>query len=277
MNCEEYTDLFSGHLDGQNSQAEEQALQAHLDVCPRCRALLNELEQTDRLVAEVPAPPENLTAAIMTKVRVKKRRKKPLYRYFLPAATLASAAILALAVFGAMNLPVFAAKSADDPGTNEAYGDFDADIAGIEFSQCSPGEDEESKDLTSESLKLSSANESSQSRMDYSASPVMVVWYEDEESPISGLTKLTTLPYASNRLFSSVLDSLLSPSAPMTENIQAALESTAASVDAYTFPYSRLDKIFGNLTDSYEVAVFYPVGIPDEDATCLLLAAQISE
>ena len=71
MNCEEYTNLFSGHLDGQNSQAEEQALQAHLDVCPRCRALLNELEQTDRLVAEVPAPPENLTAAIMTKVRVK--------------------------------------------------------------------------------------------------------------------------------------------------------------------------------------------------------------
>lgn len=277
MNCEEYTDLFSGHLDGQNSQAEEQALQAHLDVCPRCRALLNELEQTDRLVAEVPAPPENLTAAIMTKVRVKKRRKKPLYRYFLPAATLASAAILALAVFGAMNLPVFAAKSADDSGTNEAYGDFDADIAGIEFSQCSPGEDEESKDLTSESLKLSSANDCSQARMDYSASPVMVVWYEDEESPISGLTKFTTLPYASNRLFSSVLNSLLSPSAPMTENIQAALESTAASVDAYTFPYSRLDEIFGNLTDSYEVAVFYPVGIPDEDATCLLLAAQISE
>ena len=208
---------------------------------------------------------------------MKKRRKKPLYRYFLPAATLASAAILALAVFGAMNLPVFAAKSADDSGTDEAYGDFDADIAGIEFSQCSPGEDEESKNLTSESLKLSSTNESSQARTDYSASPVMVVWYEDEESPISGLTKLTTLPYASNRLFSSVLDSLLSPSAPMTENIQAALESSAASVDAYTFPYSRLDEIFGNLTDSYEVAVFYPVGIPDEDATCLLLAAQISE
>lgn len=270
MNCEEYTDLISGHLDGQNSQAEEQALQAHLEACPHCRALLNDLEQTDRLLAEVPAPPANLTAEIMKKVRAKKHRKKPLYRYFLPAATLATAAVLALAVFGAMNLPVFAAKDSAPAERFEAY--FDLRTNEVDAAS--------TKDSSDNDLSISMGSpEAGDTHVcqDYSEAPVMVIWYDGEEPPISGLTALDVLPYTSNSLFSSVLGSLLSPSAPMTENIQAALESMSASVTAYTFPYSRLDEIFDGLVDSYEVAVFYPVGIPDEDATCLLLSARISE
>lgn len=271
MNCEEYTNLLSGHLDGQNTQAEEQALQAHLDECPQCRALLNELERNDRLLSEVPAPPEALTAEIMKKVRAKKRRKKPLYRYFLPAASLATAAILALAVFGAMNLPVLAAKKAVSGEPFDAYFELKTN------ENCENGESYLG-DSSGEQVTISmSAAGNAQDCQDYSDAPVMVIWYDGEEPPISGLTALDVLPYTSNSLFSSVLGSLLSPSAPMTENIQAAMQSVSSSVEAYTFPYSRLDEIFDGLIDSYEVAVFYPVGIPDEDATCLLLLAQILE
>lgn len=58
MNCDVFRILISGHMDGANSKIEEKRLQEHLKGCRSCRALLEEYERNDRLLSEVPSPPE---------------------------------------------------------------------------------------------------------------------------------------------------------------------------------------------------------------------------
>ena len=120
MNCDVFRILISGHMDGANSEIEEKRLQEHLKGCRSCRALLEEYERNDRLLSEVPSPPENLTGRIMREIVPRRKKKKAKYIYFtVPAAALATAALLAFAVFRTGALPGLSAKSADTAFSEE--------------------------------------------------------------------------------------------------------------------------------------------------------------
>ena len=107
-------------MDGANSEIEEKRLQEHLKGCRSCRALLEEYERNDRLLSEVPSPPENLTGRIMRAIVPRRKKKKAKYIYFtVPAAALATAALLAFAVFRTGALPGLSAKSADTAFSEE--------------------------------------------------------------------------------------------------------------------------------------------------------------
>ena len=87
MNCDVFRILISGHMDGANSEIEEKRLQEHLKGCRSCRALLAEDERNDRLLSEVPSPPENLTGRIMREIVPRRKKKKAKFIYFtVPAA-----------------------------------------------------------------------------------------------------------------------------------------------------------------------------------------------
>ncbi len=65
MNCDSYISLLSGHLDGINTSAEEEQLQAHLKNCENCRTLLNVMQQNDALMRDsVAEPPADLNRLI---------------------------------------------------------------------------------------------------------------------------------------------------------------------------------------------------------------------
>ena len=120
MNCDVFRILISGHMDGANSEIEEKRLQEHLKGCRFCRALLEEYERNDRLLSEVPSPPENLTGRIMREIVPRRKKKKAKYIYYtLPAAALATAALFAFAVFRTGALPGLSAKSADTAFSEE--------------------------------------------------------------------------------------------------------------------------------------------------------------
>ena len=120
MNCDVFRILISGHMDGANSEIEEKRLQEHLKGCRSCRALLEEYERNDRLLSEVPSPPENLTGRIMREIVPRRKKKKAKYIYFtVPAAALATAALFAFAVFRTGALPGLSAKSADTAFSEE--------------------------------------------------------------------------------------------------------------------------------------------------------------
>ena len=122
MNCDVFRILISGHMDGANSEIEEKRLQEHLKGCRSCRALLEEYERNDRLLSEVPSPPENLTGRIMQEIVPRRKKKKAKYIYFtVPAAALATAALLAFAVFRTGALPGLSAKSADTAFSEEKH------------------------------------------------------------------------------------------------------------------------------------------------------------
>src|SRR5918998_2328309 len=66
MNCEETHRAFSPYLDGELTREECEALDSHLDVCPVCRA---HMEQTREVVrglslVERPSAPAKLRASI---------------------------------------------------------------------------------------------------------------------------------------------------------------------------------------------------------------------
>jgi anti-sigma factor RsiW len=57
------------YLDGEFSPAEERVIETHVERCPDCRRELNWLRATEAAmsVAEVPAPPADFTAQLMTR------------------------------------------------------------------------------------------------------------------------------------------------------------------------------------------------------------------
>lgn len=105
MNCEEYIVSLSGRIDGMNTDEEEALLNEHLANCPHCRALLQEMEGNDKLLADsrLTAPTE-LVPNVMKKIRAEKQKKRSRsLRYTLTG--LATAAVLFLVIFGGFRLP----------------------------------------------------------------------------------------------------------------------------------------------------------------------------
>ena len=85
MNCEQMLELLSARLDGELNQAEEQAVQAHLEQCPECRALWEQLSalQFSLEDLEILPAPEEFAQGVMARVRQESRRPKvvPLWKH----------------------------------------------------------------------------------------------------------------------------------------------------------------------------------------------------
>ena len=130
MSCYEYLSLMSGHIDQMNTVQEEQALQAHLASCPKCRRVLAQMEQNDKLLnRSAVQPPADLTDRIMKKVR--RRTKKS--RVNKPA--IVSAIVSGLTVAAVMTLVFFGktillpANSSDESHNEYLTAAFDTEAA----------------------------------------------------------------------------------------------------------------------------------------------------
>lgn len=101
INCEQAQDLMSLYLDGELSDADRAAFEAHIAGCPACRAMLDTLAEVSALMGEDTEPPEALATGVMDGVRAinreresEKRRRKTVFIKWLSAA-----ACVALVIF----------------------------------------------------------------------------------------------------------------------------------------------------------------------------------
>ncbi len=101
--CEHWEELLSARLDGPLTQEEARQLEDHLAACPRCRQYARELEETQKaLQAWAAEPPPAVAKAILDGVRKEPRPARRPRRAWL---SLAAAAVLALVIWGAVQLP----------------------------------------------------------------------------------------------------------------------------------------------------------------------------
>lgn len=78
MSCERYLDLISTRLDGELTAQEEADLTAHLQRCPACRAIAQDMQTLHSSLAElgeVDAPAE-LFQGVISKIRAEKRQAR---------------------------------------------------------------------------------------------------------------------------------------------------------------------------------------------------------
>lgn len=102
MTCEEAWILISGHLDHENTQAEEAQLREHLEHCAQCRQWMDAMECCDHVIrASAAEPPDALFTNVMAAVQREKPRK---HRSWIRWAGGAAAAAVLLAV-GLRSLP----------------------------------------------------------------------------------------------------------------------------------------------------------------------------
>ena len=102
--CDKYIELISASLDGALSPAEAAELEAHLALCPSCRALARDLGAVHAAMASLPdaPPPPGLTDRIMTAVQADNVTPLPVRKRPSPwKRWAASAAVLALVLTGA--------------------------------------------------------------------------------------------------------------------------------------------------------------------------------
>lgn len=115
--CEHWEELLSARLDGPLTQEEARQLEDHLAACPRCRQYARELEETQKaLQAWAAEPPPAVAAAILDAVRKEPRPAKRPRRAWM---SLAAAAVLALVIWGAVQLPGLG-KSAESAAASDS-------------------------------------------------------------------------------------------------------------------------------------------------------------
>lgn len=108
MACEHYYELISAQLDRELTREEEQELNAHLEQCPSCRALAEQLaglHEDFSALEEVPAP-EGFVQGVMERIREEKK-VIPLFKrpQFKAAAGLAACLAICVGLYGAGQLP----------------------------------------------------------------------------------------------------------------------------------------------------------------------------
>ncbi len=99
--CEEYIVDMNLSIDGLLEPEEEQALQAHLAVCPKCRNLYRSYREIqDAIVEGEVEPPNGLSRSVMTQIHQEKVRHSPKTIFKRMRFTL-TAAVIALVVVAA--------------------------------------------------------------------------------------------------------------------------------------------------------------------------------
>ena len=105
MHCDELFEQMSAALDGELSPAERRELDDHLAQCPQCRELFDELAGHSALLRGLDcAPPEGLSARILSDLPPQKKKAAPVIR-LRRWGTLAACAVLALVGAFALSSP----------------------------------------------------------------------------------------------------------------------------------------------------------------------------
>ena len=130
--CENYIEKIMESVDGMLSEAEEQALQAHLAQCEGCRGLYESYQNIqDGILSMEEDAPEGLTRAVMDSIRREKEKSSPIYYLKRAKFTLiALAACLVLVVAG--NFVNFGSDATETVTT--------ADVAPMEVMKAQPEE-----------------------------------------------------------------------------------------------------------------------------------------
>lgn len=82
MNCDKYLDLISARLDGELTAQEEADLTAHLQTCPACRAIAEDitgLHSALSSMGEADTPPE-LSQTVMANIKAERRQLRRAFR-----------------------------------------------------------------------------------------------------------------------------------------------------------------------------------------------------
>ncbi len=148
--CEKYRQLISAALDGVLSPQEAAELKIHLDQCPDCQALSEELASVRAALADLPRvePPEGLTERIMFAVaadQVIPAAPKTSHRQWRRWA--ACAAVLAV-IFTGASIPALMDSSSKSPAAAEV-GIDDREAIAAEAAPYSFSSDTTSGDATS--------------------------------------------------------------------------------------------------------------------------------
>lgn len=102
--CDEYVELIGAAIDGALSPQEQARLEEHLNTCPACKALYDDLDRVHQALLELPPVevPEGLTDRILETVAADNitALPKPKKSAFQWKRTLAAAAVFALVLLG---------------------------------------------------------------------------------------------------------------------------------------------------------------------------------
>lgn len=113
MDCNEALELISLDLDGLLSDADRTRLEAHLDLCPACRSLSDELLALHAAMPQEEAPPEDFLDQVMAQIRREKVVPLPKRGRSPWRAWAATAAVFALILVGGGGLRQLLAPSAN--------------------------------------------------------------------------------------------------------------------------------------------------------------------
>ncbi len=111
--CTRFEELISCLIDGEILQEERSEIDAHIAVCPECRALYDDLISiSDSLSHLSVEPPAELLTGVMAKIPVKNEKRG---WYMRPGYFVAVAAVLVVVIFASTGLPsLFNSKKADE-------------------------------------------------------------------------------------------------------------------------------------------------------------------
>ncbi len=81
MSCERYLDLISAQLDSPLSQQDQAELTAHLNSCPQCRAIADDLANIHSTLSGAAAvPPAELAQGVMRSIRGQRTARRRTWR-----------------------------------------------------------------------------------------------------------------------------------------------------------------------------------------------------
>lgn len=108
--CEEILELLSARLDGPLTAEEERFLESHLDGCPPCRALADDLAALHAVMPDLEeAPPPGMKEAVMARIKAEVGEPIPFPVKRAPVRRWqtwgAAAAVVLLVAAGAFGLP----------------------------------------------------------------------------------------------------------------------------------------------------------------------------
>ena len=117
MTCEQAMELLSPMLDGELDPQLSEALEAHLEACPDCKALADSLRGLDVQLAGLKEPaPESLKRGVLYKIdQATGKAKKPRSRWFGPGTVIGAVAAVLVLLVGVGVIPLNSRSTAQSP------------------------------------------------------------------------------------------------------------------------------------------------------------------